>query len=320
MLHLRIVSPFESTEAVLDFLRTDPATANLAVLRAAALDPPGDLILCDLAREGVNAVVSAMRELGIHDRGSIALENVDVSVSAAAQRAEARVRGHGSDAAVWEDVDARVRDESVLTAGFLALLVIASVIAAVGLVEDAPILIVGAMAVGPEFGPIAGLSVGIFKRRLSRIRVALVTLVVGLVAGTVAAFIATVLMRGAGALPEGFSTHTQPLTSFVVEPSMLSFAVALLAGVAGTLSLTQAKAGALIGVLISVTTIPAVAAIGAAAALGDAEDARAAAVQLGINVAALVIAGVVTLWVQREAWERVTGPAGRSSRPSAPAS
>jgi uncharacterized hydrophobic protein (TIGR00271 family) len=312
MLHLRIVAPAGHTEAVLDLLRADPAAVNLAVLRAAALDPPGDLILCDLAREGANQVVSALRELGIHQHGSIALEHIDVSVSAAAEAAEARVRGYGSDAAVWEDVDARVRDESVFSAGYLALIVIASVIAAVGLVEDAPILIVGAMVVGPEFGPIAGVSLGIFKRRAARIRIALVTLVAGFAAGALAALVATALMDTTGILPDGFSPHAQPLTGFIVEPSVLSFVVALLAGVAGTLSLTQAKAGALIGVLISVTTIPAVAAIGVAIALGNWQDARAAAVQLAINVAALVIAGVLTLWVQREAWERLSGKTART--------
>lgn len=316
MLHLRIIAPSEQTQAVVELLRADPATANLAVLPSAALDPPGDLILCDLAREGVNLVITALRDLGIHQRGSIALEHIDVSVSDVAEAAEARVRGYGSDAAVWEDVDARVRDESVITAGYVALIVIASIIAAVGLVEDAPILIVGAMVVGPEFGPIAGLSVGIFKRRGARIRTALVTLVAGLLAGAIAAFVATTSMRATELLPTGFSPHAQPLTGFIVEPSVLSFTVALLAGVAGTLSLTQAKAGALIGVLISVTTIPAVAAIGVASALGNWQDARAAAVQLALNVAALVIAGVLTLWVQREAWERLHATAARSVRGS----
>ena len=47
------------------------------------------------------------------------------------------------------------------------------------------------------------------------------------------------------------------------------------------LSLTSAKSGALIGVLISVTTIPAAANIGVAAALGDWSDWRGAMAQLG---------------------------------------
>jgi uncharacterized hydrophobic protein (TIGR00271 family) len=214
--------------------------------------------------------------------------------------------GAAGDAAVWEEVDERVRGESALTASFLVFMVIAALIAAVGLVEDAPILIVGAMVVGPEFGPLAGLSVGLFNRRLGQARVALVTLVVGVVVATVAAYLATAVADALDLVSAEFSPGVQPLTGFIVDPSVMSFVVAFLAGVAGTLSLTQAKSGALIGVLISVTTIPAVAAMGVSGAMGHWEDARGAAVQLALNVVALVLAGVATLSTQKAAWEQLS--------------
>ncbi|MGH9213491.1 MAG: DUF389 domain-containing protein [Acidimicrobiales bacterium] len=305
MLHLRIVSPLDRTEAVLGLLRGDPGVTNVALLPGAALEPSGDLLLCDIVREGANRMLTALRDLGVHLDGSMALVHVDVSVSDAAQEAASRVPGYGSDAAVWEEVDARVRDESTLTAGFLVLLVIASLIAAIGLFEDAPILIVGAMVVGPEYGPIAGLSAGLFKRRPRRMRTAAATLAVGLTAGAATTYLATALADGVGLVPNAFSPHVQPLTGFIVDPSVLSFVVAFLAGIAGTLSLTQAKASALTGVLISVTTIPAVAAIGVSGALGSWQDARGATIQLLLNLLALILAGVLTLWAQREAWDEL---------------
>ena len=61
------------------------------------------------------------------------------------------------------------------------------------------------------------------------------------------------------------------------------------------LSLLTARSGALIGVLISVTTIPAAANIGVAAAYRNWDECRGAALQLAINLGALVIAGVATL-------------------------
>ena len=67
----------------------------------------------------------------------------------------------------------------------------------------------------------------------------------------------------------------------------------------GVLSLTNAKSGALIGVLISVTTIPAASNVGVAAAYGDWREAAGAAAQLGINLASIVLAGVLTLFIQR---------------------
>ena len=53
-------------------------------------------------------------------------------------------------------------------------------------------------------------------------------------------------------------TGPRPDTAFIYQPDVLSFVVAFLAGVAGMLSLTSAKSGALVGVLISVTTARAV--------------------------------------------------------------
>jgi uncharacterized hydrophobic protein (TIGR00271 family) len=314
LVHLRIVSPSDRTDRALAVVSGGGAAANVAVLRGASLAPVGDLILCDVAREGVNDVVSGLRELDLHHLGSIAIADIDVSVSDAAAAAERNVRGSGSEAAVWEEVDARVRDESELTISFLVFLVVAGLIAAVGLIEDSPVLIVGAMVVGPEFGPIAGLSVGLYKRRATRIRLALRTLLVGVIVGVTAVALATMAGERLGVVASGWSASIQPLTGFVVKPSALAFTVALLAGVVGTLSLTQAKAGALIGVLISVTTIPAVAAIGVSIALGEWDDAAGATGQLALNVLGLVLAAVVTLWVQRAAWDRILPKTTREMR------
>jgi len=138
MIHLRIVSPCDSTDEVVRLIRAGQAASNVAVLRGAALDPPGDLVLADVVREGVNTIVSGLKAIGVDRAGSIALENIDVVVSQAAADADRRVPGYGTDAAVWEEVEARVRDESVLTVSFLVFLVVAALIAAVGLLEDCP--------------------------------------------------------------------------------------------------------------------------------------------------------------------------------------
>ena len=84
-------------------------------------------------------------------------------------------------------------------------------------------------------------------------------------------------------------THSE--TIFISDANRYSVVVALLAGVAGMISLTTAKAGALIGVLISVTTIPAAGNIGLAAAYGDWGEFRGASAQLAINLVCIVGAG-----------------------------
>ena len=78
--------------------------------------------------------------------------------------------------------------------------------------------------------------------------------------------------------------------------------MAFAAGVAGILAL-ETRASSAVGVAISVTTIPAAAYLGVAAGVGEEEKAWGALAVLGVNVAVLLLAGTLTLLVQRR-WGR----------------
>jgi uncharacterized hydrophobic protein (TIGR00271 family) len=160
------------------------------------------------------------------------------------------------------------------------------------------------MVVGPEFGPLAGLCVALVERRLGVGLRSLAALAIGFPVGITAAFLFTLICVATGLVDADFKSIQNPLTQFIAEPDTFSFIVAAFAGAAGVLSLTSAKSGALIGVLISVTTIPAAANIGVAAALGNWADWRGAMTQLALNLAAIVLAGVTTLFIQRKLYER----------------
>ncbi len=110
----------------------------------------------------------------------------------------------------------------------------------------------------------------------------LTALAIGFPVGITAAFLFTLISKcDRDLLDSDFSGSMHPLTQFISKPDDFSFIVACFAGAAGMLSLTSAKSGALIGVLISVTTIPAAANIGVAVALGDWSEWRGAMAQLG---------------------------------------
>ena len=63
---------------------------------------------------------------------------------------------------------------------------------------------------------------------------------------------------------------------------------------------TAAKSGTLLGVFISVTTIPAAGFAAPAAVAGDWSRCLEALAMLGINVVGVALAAVVTLWLRRE--------------------
>jgi uncharacterized hydrophobic protein (TIGR00271 family) len=304
VVHLRLVVPSSKSKRVVGLLEATPSVSSLAWIEGASRKPPGDVVLCDVAREDASVVIDDLRELGVPSDGSISIEEIDSQLSSAADRAERATAGFPGDAVIWEEVEARTSESIELNANFLAFMVIACLIASVGVMLGQPILIVGAMVVGPEFGPLAGLSVALVQRRPDLGLRSLTALAVGFPIGITGAFLFSLFAKWTDLVGSGFSLGEHPLTAFISEPSTFSFIVALFAGVAGVLSLTSAKSGALIGVLISVTTIPAAAAIGVAAAFADWSGWRGAIAQLAINLSAIVIAGVGTLLVQNHVYER----------------
>jgi uncharacterized hydrophobic protein (TIGR00271 family) len=299
VIHLRIVAPEEVAHRALEVLEGSPAVLNVVHLHAAARKPEGDVILCDVASEEASIILGDLKELEIPHVGSIAVEHIDTALSDAAVAAEKAAPGLPSDAVVWEEVEQRTSENTELSFGFVLFMILAMQIGAVGILLDQPILIVGAMVVGPEFGPLAGLSVALVQRRPDFARRSLMALGVGFPAGIVMALAVTLFYKWTSLAPDDFSTATHNLTGFISNPDFFSFTVAFAAGIVGMLSLTNAKSGALIGVLISVTTIPAASNIGVAAAYDDWGQAGGATAQLAINLTAIVLSGVLTLYVQR---------------------
>ena len=303
MLHVRLVSPPETVQRVIDYLTAQSSVTNVVHLPAAAQKPLGDVVLCDVAREDGSIVLRALGGFGLSHSGSISVLNVDLALSEGAREAERHAAGSPADAVIWEQVTSQTSESAELSGSFLLFMVIATLLAAVGILTDSAILVIGAMVVGPEFGPIAGLSVALVARRLDLAKHSLVALLAGFPLGIAAAYVMTELLVSAGIAPRSF-TAEHPQTLFISRPDAYSAIVALLAGAAGIISLTTSKSGALIGVLISVTTIPAAGNIAVAAAYANHAELRGALAQLGINLAMLLVAGVATLAVQRMAFFR----------------
>ena len=145
-------------------------------------DPAGDLIQADVARECVQDIVSGLRELGVDESGSISWFAVDTAIGAGMRRAERDAPGDGTDAIIWDELIAGTGEDSTLTWTFMAFMVLACLLAAIGVATNSPITLVGAMVVGPEFGPLAGIAVGLRLRRGEAVRRGIVALIAGFAA------------------------------------------------------------------------------------------------------------------------------------------
>ena len=109
-------------------------------------------------------------------------------------------------------------------------------------------------------------------------------------------------IRWSGHTPKLYSLGVRPVSSLIDSPNLFSIVVAVLAGIVGVVSLTEARASALIGVFISVTTIPAAADAGLSIGYASWSEARGSTFQLLLNVVVLIAVGALVLRVQRIIW------------------
>ena len=292
MLHVRVVSPADRTGQLVEALAMLPGVQNL-VVQAGARRPEGDAVVFDVRDGAANPVFATLRELGLDRDGLIAVQRVDAVLDHTDTPVK-RTRYMAREIApVWEMVEATIRAGGVYAPSFYVLLTIAGLIGAVGILTNSQILIVGAMVVGPEYNAIIAVRSGLLALLWGFLAAVLVTL----------AFSAGI--HAAGVPPAAaFTRGIRPVANLINSPNLFSVVVAVLAGIVGVVSLTESRANALIGVFISVTTIPAAASIGVSIAYGSWAEARGSLLQLLLNVVLLIGVGAGGLRAQRAIWRR----------------
>jgi uncharacterized hydrophobic protein (TIGR00271 family) len=306
VLTIRVSVPEALSAEVVDLLHADPAVSSLSVLRGASVLPEGDVVLADVAREGVNQVVDRLRDIGVPDHGTLHVEPVQAWLSRRGLEAEQSTPGSSADAVVWADVTQRAYEESELNWTYLSFMTLATLLASIAIVLDSQVLVIGAMVLGPEFVPIAALGLALVRRRKSLFSRALVTLLVGFAVSIVVATLLALLARWLGGVDVGDVTGSRPETDFIYTPDRWSFVVAVIAAAAGVLSLTSAKVGGLSGVFISVTTVPASGNVALGLAFGAWHEVVGSGLQLLLNLSGMAVAGWATLALQSALWSRVS--------------
>jgi uncharacterized hydrophobic protein (TIGR00271 family) len=306
MIHIRAVSPSDVTPRLVESLLANPGVLDVVVLPNGARAPDGDAVQFDVILAEANQVLRELRRLEVDRRGSIMIETVETSISDVAARAEGREPLGKDFSPIWEQVDARMRALGTYAPSWFVLLTIAGVLAAVGILTNSQILIVGAMIVGPEYYAILSVALGINKGDRPRIRRGLRAIVVGFLLAIVASLLFSLIVHAFGLQPTAFDRGVRPVSDLINSPNFFSVVVAVLAGVVGVVSLAEARTNALIGVFVSVTTIPAAADIGVSTAFASWREARGSLLQLLLNIVVLIVVGSIVLHFQRRVWHRIS--------------
>jgi uncharacterized hydrophobic protein (TIGR00271 family) len=158
------------------------------------------------------------------------------------------------------------------------------------------------MVVGPEFAAVAAASAGIVLVRWTLVGRSLRLLGMSFTFAVGVVTVLALLCRAVGWITPEMVAAPRPNTDFIWHPEQWSLIVALVAGAAGALALAIQKTATMVGVFISVTTVPAAGNLALGLAVWNPEEIRGSLAQLGINIAGMIISGTVLLLVVRTSW------------------
>lgn len=158
----------------------------------------------------------------------------------------------------------------------IALMFLSALVASIGLIENSPAVVIGAMVIAPLLGPNLALSLGTALGELKLMRKAAKALAVGVLIALAVSSVVGLIW------PEGFG-ESHELTSRTLV-GMDAIALALASGAAAALSLTTGLSSILVGVMVAVALLPPAAAVGLSLGIGHWNGALGAAMLLAVNI------------------------------------
>jgi uncharacterized hydrophobic protein (TIGR00341 family) len=176
-----------------------------------------------------------------------------------------------------------------LDVDFLVLVVLSTIVAAIGLIEDNVAVVIGAMVIAPLLGPNLALALGTALGDVGLMRKALVTTAVGIGLAITLALALGVLWPFALASDELMAR---------TDVGLDSVALALASGAAAVLSLTTGLPTVLVGVMVAVALLPPAATLGLMLGHGEGGLAAGAALLLTVNVVCVNLASKLVFLVK----------------------
>ena len=196
------------------------------------------------------------------------------------------------------------------TSQFWMLLVLASLIAAGGVVGDSTPAVIGAMIVAPLATPIYGVALATVTGSRRNLGASMLLLVEGIAVNILLGVLAGVITVSRMPL------DANPQIIGRTAPTLLDLAVAVTVGVAGSFALVRRDvSNILAGVAIAISLVPVLAVVGITLGSGRLDLAWGAFILFLTNAAAIIVAGVAVFTAagyQRVATERGVRPGRRA--------
>ncbi len=202
-----------------------------------------------------------------------------------------------SVAAAREALHQVVERDARLDLNYLVLVVLSTVVAAIGLIENSVAVVIGAMVIAPLLGPNLALGLGAALGDLDLVRKSLQ-------AGAAGLALALALSIAIGlAIPGDLSSPELMARTVAGWDSVI---LALASGAAAALSLTTGLSSVLVGVMVAVALLPPTVTAGLMLSHGQSDLALGAALLLAVNLVSVnLTCKLVFLWkgIRPRGWQ-----------------
>ncbi len=198
-----------------------------------------------------------------------------------------------------QEIYQNIMEDAEISKTYVVLILLASVVAAIGVLRNDVAVIIGSMVIAPLITPIMALS---FATTLADSKLAKSALATGAVGFALAV--------GVGILFGLFFnvSVSNPQITARTQVSMLYILLALSAGVAGSLSITRDVSRALVGVMVAVALLPPLVIIGLLIGSYNWISALGATLLFLVYLVSLNLSGIITFVIQgidpRQWWEK----------------
>lgn len=201
----------------------------------------------------------------------------------------------------------RVQSSAAWNFDFVTLMVLSTIMAAIGLIQNSAAVVIGAMLVAPLMTPLLGLGLAFVQGNPLLARISIRSVILGLCVSLLGGFLV------------GFCTLSleEPTREMLARggPGLLDLFVAFAAGLAAAYASSRpGLIAALPGVAIAAALVPPIATSGLALSLGDFSLALGALLLFGINMVTIVLAAMASLWAvgirnikKASLWTRMSG-------------
>jgi len=186
---------------------------------------------------------------------------------------------------MYSDIEKTVKHSWI----YIVLVIFSAIVAAIGILRNNVVFIIGAMVIAPLLGPNLALSFATTLGDINLVRKAVKVIAVGIVTAFMPAFVIGMILN--------VDTHIPELT-LRTDVNFGDVILALIAGSAAAISFTSELFSALIGVMVAVALLPPLVTLGMLAGAGQWELALGSLLLFLVNLICVNLAGVVMFLIQ----------------------